>query len=278
MNTKICRICGKLKILNNFPKGKGMRDGYRNECKECIQKIYYNKEKIRKRHLDKEIKIEGEKICRICNKEKNLSEFHIKRGTSDGHRSECNESKTIILKKYKKKTNLKEKQKEYDKTRYVKKKEEILKNKIEYYKENQEHILLYKKFYRENNKDSIKEWRKNNKDRLAELQSDYRKRYPHVIAWRSVLYSTLKRLGTPKEGHTIDMLGYSALQLKEHIENQFLSGMTWNNHGTWDIDHIIPVVSFTSDTPISIVCALDNLQPLWKKDNLEKSDKIILRF
>lgn len=30
-----CRICGQMKPLNDFYKMKGMRDGYRNECKAC---------------------------------------------------------------------------------------------------------------------------------------------------------------------------------------------------------------------------------------------------
>ena len=39
--------------------------------------------------------------------------------------------------------------------------------------------------------------------------------------------------------------------------------MTWENHGEWHIDHIRPVSDFHPDTPISEVCALTNLQPLW---------------
>ena len=40
--------------------------------------------------------------------------------------------------------------------------------------------------------------------------------------------------------------------------------MSWDNYGEWHIDHIVPVREFTNDVPASIVCALDNLQPLWK--------------
>jgi hypothetical protein len=39
--------------------------------------------------------------------------------------------------------------------------------------------------------------------------------------------------------------------------------MSWENYGEWHIDHIRPLSSFEPDTPVSIVCALDNLQPLW---------------
>ena len=66
-----------------------------------------------------------------------------------------------------------------------------------------------------------------------------------------------------KESETIKLLGYSALQLKEHIESLFIEGMSWGNHGEWHIDHIKMVSDFDSETPMCIVNSLDNLRPLW---------------
>lgn len=203
------------------------------------------------------------KKCRICDEVKELTEFHKKKGSPDGYRNECKECVKDIQKKYKEVPGFKDKQKEYDKNRYSENKEQILDRKKEYYEENKEDILSYKKKYRQENIDKIKEWRYNNQDKNLKGQKAYRKRNPHIIAWRSVLYSTLDRLGTVKEGHTIDILGYSALELKEHIENQFTIGMSWDNYGDWHIDHIKPVITFSSDADIKVVCALDNLRPLW---------------
>lgn len=228
------------------------------------------------------------KKCRICEKIKSIDDFHKKKGAPDGHRNECKECVKGIQKKYKEVPGFKEKQKQYDKARYDENRESILERKKEYHIENREDILSYKKVYREENKDSIKkyldEYRKNHREEAREYsrnnptikslnQQAYRERHPHVIAWRSVLHSTLKRLGTEKQGHTIDMLGYSALELKEHIEKQFLPGMTWKNHGEWHIDHKKPVTLFESTEDIKVVCALNNLQPLWSFDNLSKSNK-----
>ncbi len=81
--------------------------------------------------------------------------------------------------------------------------------------------------------------------------------------WRDLLKSTIKIFNRKKEGTTIDLLGYSALELKEHIESLFTEGMTWDNHGEWHIDHIEDVSSFSEDTPMCIVNALSNLRPLW---------------
>jgi len=227
------------------------------------------------------------KKCRICEKIKSIDNFHKKKGSPDGVRNECKECVKDIQKKYKEAPGFKEKQKEYDKSRYDDNRDSILQRKKEYHIENREDILSYKKIYREENKDKIKEYldvyriehreelreySRNNPTIKALNQQSYRERHPHIIAWRSVLHSTLKRLNTPKQGHTIDMLGYSALELKEHIEKQFLPGMTWENHGDWHIDHKKPVTLFESTEDIKVVCALDNLQPLWEFDNLSKSN------
>ena len=80
-------------------------------------------------------------------------------------------------------------------------------------------------------------------------------------------------MGKKKEASTIDCLGYSALELKEHLEGLFKEGMTWENHGEWHIDHIKPVSSFDKNTHPSIVNSLSNLQPLWAYENLSKGNK-----
>jgi hypothetical protein len=208
-----------------------------------------------------------EKICRICGELKNITEFHKKKGTSDGTRNECKECVKVIKLKYLDK----EKRSEYDKVRYEQKREIILERKKEYHIENREEILKKKKEYRKNNPDYGKNYIKNNPEINKNNQIKYRIKYPHIIAWRSVLYSTLKRMGTNKSGHTVDELGYSADELKNHIEEQFCEGMNWENHGEWHIDHIKAVSKFDKDTDIKIVCSLENLQPLWAKENLSKN-------
>ena len=101
-----------------------------------------------------------------------------------------------------------------------------------------------------------------------------KERNPHVLAWRSILTNSLKRLGKKKEDETIELLGYSSIQLKEYIERLFTEGMSWENYGEWHIDHIKPVSKFDSDTPVDIVNSLENLQPLWAFDNLSKGNKL----
>jgi len=55
--------------------------------------------------------------------------------------------------------------------------------------------------------------------------------------------------------------------------------MTWENHGFdgWHVDHIKPCTSFDlTDLEQQKQCFhYTNLQPLWKKENFEKRDKIL---
>ena len=80
-----------------------------------------------------------------------------------------------------------------------------------------------------------------------------------------------------KSHKTFDLLGYTPKQLMAHLESQFTDGMSWDNMGEWHLDHIRPVASFNFDStyhPELKKCwALNNLQPLWAKDNMSKGNK-----
>lgn len=75
------------------------------------------------------------------------------------------------------------------------------------------------------------------------------------------------------------MVDYTCAELMDHLERQFLPGMSWDNFGDWHIDHIIPIASFNFASPddeeFKVCWALSNLRPLWKKENLSKSDKVL---
>jgi hypothetical protein len=76
---------------------------------------------------------------------------------------------------------------------------------------------------------------------------------------------------------TFSMLPYTFEQLLERLESQFKPGMTWENYGEWEIDHIKPDSWFQydsySDEDFIKSWSLDNLQPLWKSQNASKSNK-----
>lgn len=74
-----------------------------------------------------------------------------------------------------------------------------------------------------------------------------------------------------------EFVPYTLQELMDHIERQFLPGMTWENRTEWHIDHIVPLSSFSFTSPedadFKAAWALTNLRPLWAKDNMRKSAK-----
>jgi hypothetical protein len=54
--------------------------------------------------------------------------------------------------------------------------------------------------------------------------------------------------------------------------------MTWENYGKWHIDHKRPIASFNftsyEDPEFKECWALNNLQPMWAKENMSKGNKI----
>jgi len=215
------------------------------------------------------------KICIKCNLEKDIDNFSKKYKNKNGtqkYQTKCKECVNIEMISYRDSDNFKENRIEYDKKYYEDNKEKILTNKKEYHKNNKDVILKIKKEYRKDpiNKERNKEYQKvyqvENRDKIYK----YRRENPHIIAWRRILYRTLKHLNTTKQEHTVDMLGYTALELKHHLESLFTEGMSWDNYGKWEIDHKKPLTKFDQNSSSSEVNALSNLQPLWKEENIAK--------
>jgi hypothetical protein len=135
-------------------------------------------------------------------------------------------------------------------------------------------------------RDYIKQWKENNRARCREVdrkwwknnlekQRQYRNK-PHTKLIRNLrrrLNHVLR--GVHKSAHTMELIGCSIEQLKEYLEKQFQSGMSWENYGEWHVDHIRPCASFDLTDPDQQRVAFNyrNLQPLWAKDNLSKGAK-----
>ncbi len=49
--------------------------------------------------------------------------------------------------------------------------------------------------------------------------------------------------------------------------------MTWENHGEWHIDHIIPISWGKTESEVIELNHYTNFQPLWAKDNLSKGNR-----
>ena len=86
----------------------------------------------------------------------------------------------------------------------------------------------------------------------------------------------LKELGVKREFTYTQILGCKVKEFEEYLSSKMTEEMSYNNYGEWEIDHIIPFSSFDFHKldQIKTCCHYTNLQPLWRPDNLEKSNKI----
>jgi hypothetical protein len=60
-----------------------------------------------------------------------------------------------------------------------------------------------------------------------------------------------------------ELLGCSLERLKAHLESLFQPGMTWENYGQWQIDHVYPLSKSKSLEHLETLFHYSNLQPLW---------------
>jgi hypothetical protein len=127
-----------------------------------------------------------------------------------------------------------------------------------------------------------KEYYKDNKERINKQTSSYKvarcKVDPAFKLERNLrcrLYHALINQKADKLHRTKKLTGCEFDFLKEYLEAKFTEGMTWDNHGTWHIDHIRPCCSFdlTTEEGQKTCFHYTNLQPLWAHDNLSKGGK-----
>jgi len=93
-----------------------------------------------------------------------------------------------------------------------------------------------------------------------------------------LVIASLKCKGIRKNSKTNVLVGCTIPELKIHLENQFIDGMTWENHKKygWHIDHVKPCASFDlTDPEEQKKCFhFSNLQPLWWNENINKSARL----
>jgi hypothetical protein len=157
------------------------------------------------------------------------------------------------------------------------------KQQLKYYTENKERVKEVQRQYRLKNKEKIKEYRgtlkyKEKKKKYIKEKLKTNNEFRIVSNLRTRLREAIKDQNTEKAFKFIELLGCTAKEAREHIENQFKKGMTWENYGVlgWHIDHIIPCSYFDLTDPEQQKKCFNytNLQPLWAHENLSKSVKI----
>jgi len=193
------------------------------------------------------------KHCKKCKQDKLLKDFSKRRSSKDGLDTYCKLCKKAMTDAWSKANK--------EKLTLIKKNSDAnwyIKNKLKKINNN-------------------KKWKQINKEKNREWYREYKKKrekndpqFKLCNRLRTRLWYALKKQ-KPKYG-LLDLLGCSSLELKNHLESKFQLGMSWENYGKWEIDHILPLSRFnlTDEDEIRKACHYTNLQPLWWQDNLRK--------
>lgn len=206
-----------------------------------------------------------EKNCTKCGLSKNITDFPSCPECKDGFRNQCKMCVKERMGKWREENPeshklWREKYIDYDKVR------------------KQKHYELNRGKYIQRSTD----YRNSNKDRVNQVVRYYRKKrfsedkvFKITFNVRKRIRDILKLKGDIKKETTFEIIGCSPNELVQHLQTQFKDGMSWDNYGEWHIDHIIPLSSGKTLEDIRKLCRYTNLQPLWAKDNLKKSNKLL---
>lgn len=152
-----------------------------------------------------------------------------------------------------------------------------------YYNENRSKVIERQKLHNEKYLTRITE---ESKEKRKKHSRNYSKRYFRSrikndvifklkVYSRNMLNRAFRSILQEKNWSTPEALGCTWEQFKNHLESKFQEGMNWNNYSYrgWHIDHIIPISLAKTEEDIIKLSHYTNLQPLWAKDNLIKSNK-----
>lgn len=219
------------------------------------------------------------KVCNKCGIEKDITLFSKNKKCKGGYRTDCKECQKRYrldnIDQHRESNN-----KWYDKNRRSPREKSNLTEKE------------VRKIWYEKNKDRINKERREKRKKRTEQQiikervmhTQYvRKRYQEDSVYkilnclRSRVGLAIKNQSSEKAFKTTELLGCSIEECRQHLEDQFVEGMSWDNHGVWHIDHIKPCASFdlTNEDEQKQCFHYTNLQPLWAEENLRKSDKLL---
>ena len=199
-----------------------------------------------------------EKTCTKCKQSKPETEFSLEEKWTKGHRhSKCKKCCQILSREWRKNNP------EHERASMRK-----------WYLANKEKAIQDSKNWKRNNRESyLKSSRKTSK-KIGSTQ--------HGRLCNRMRGGIRESLSGSKNGrHWQELVGYTVEDIRKHIESLFTKDMSWERFmaGEIHIDHIIPVSFFKFNKPEDVefrMCwRLENLQPLWKCDNLVKHNKIL---
>lgn len=186
------------------------------------------------------------KTCSKCGEEKDVGEFRVKH-------NQCRVCEREYQSKYEK----------TEKRRAAKRK----------YKQSENGRAATRKYWEsEKGKGVRRKYKQSEKGRVAQCRSVNKPKNRNRIRLRNRLHRFLiKGFDTQKSR---DVIGCTSNELRTRITILFRTGMSWDNYGEWEFDHIVPMSKFdlTKDEEVKKCMHYSNLQPLWKWENKLKGN------
>jgi hypothetical protein len=179
-----------------------------------------------------------------------------------------------------------------------------------YKTKNKDYITKESKEYYIKNLDKVKEYRLQNKEHITKLYKEYYIKNKIKVAFKNKTYRNNKRhhcfhkterqcckicspnaylvrlvrkrvsiaLKSNKNKRSLEYLGCDGATFREHLQQSFEDGMTWENQGEWEIDHIVPVAYKQDGIEPSIDEVVKrlhylNCQAMWKIENIKKGNR-----
>jgi hypothetical protein len=286
LENKECTKCLEVFPINRFYKKKDSKCGLSSWCKNCKNK---QTQQLRlNRASNNNFEIPHSKICARCKEDKDRTCFTRLHGSRTGLATYCKDCRR--LNDIDRKNLAKEKPIILDET--VKKVcircniEKILTlfRVTRSTNDNASNICIdclpKNNWTKEKQRISDKKYRDNNPEKLKEK---YKKQGLNIN--RRIRDSLNHRISealftnkVTKNNKTVNYIGCDIPYFKKWIEFQFIENMSWDNYGEWHLDHVKPCCSYdlTNNNDLLECFNWKNYQPLWKKDNLLKSDSINL--
>lgn len=121
---------------------------------------------------------------------------------------------------------------------------------------------------------------KSERAKVTERLRKHRRRKTPLNRLRHQMRKTIKRHLNELRGKNlyVNILGCRSHEFIQYLESQFDERMNWDNRSIdgWHMDHIIPISAFDISNKLHVKWCWNyrNTQPMWGKDNENKSDRL----
>jgi hypothetical protein len=224
------------------------------------------------------LKVMNSQKCTECKDIKSFDKFNKSKNQPNGLHAKCKDCR----KKYR-----------------LENRTHIIEKSRKYYNNNKNSLLVKNSIYRKDNKDIINTQRKEYRNRpeiklhIKEKNKEYlpirkikikeRRKVDKDFQLSEIIRSKYHKMIKGRDTSYREVLGCDFKIFRKWLEFQFNENMNWDNLGSyWQIDHILAINLFdnfdTNELNKRVCFNWTNLQPLFKNENRQKSDKLHLHY